>query len=142
MEFTKTELRRRIRAGKALLGPGYRHMKTEIGLRVRRDDQIVVGRVPRYEDIWMEHDDLDEFVAINDHTDLRQGQILHLYLSENLSPGDRYGAWELYDTRVIWVGDADHEPMLLDNVRPACVACGQGLVRRLGTWRCDNPDHA
>jgi len=126
--FTAAEFRRRISKLVASSVDGGRGFRVEIGVRT---NPVVVDHHPTHDEVWLDDDDLKEFITpkskvawLDQEGVRRHGSVLHIYLSST-------GEWggELENTITVWMGTPDLDPVLIqdpggrpDNYGPEPVA--------------------
>lgn len=120
--FTKTEARRRLTAGRKALDKFVPTIGRRVEIGSRTISVHATGEAPS--SWYAEDEDLDSFGSMDDAAgwpDVRRpGYVAHYYLSTT-------GPWgELEDVCCVWLGDVDHEPVVLD-VNGARVTPRRGL---------------
>lgn len=113
-ELTLTETHRRLRAGVKEIRRTDPGIGNGLRIEVHTREIPMTASTPEeaFANCWPEGDDLRDFCDWqNAHREpqFRQdGAIVHIAFSTT-------GAWgELIDTRVVWLGTADHAPVVLD----------------------------
>lgn len=142
-QWTQTETRRRLtkvadllrRNGAAVRGGSFEVHRRHIPV-------TVLGGPPTPDEAHAPGDDLSDWDPwSNAHKQAHvraKGAVIHVQANEPTG----YGDYALYDTRTVWMGDDDHEPMLVDGRRGSVVIkhlVGQHDQRTHATERPANP---
>lgn len=115
--FTKTEAERRLRlaagiARKTLRRPT--NARCEIGERFIKSiiDHVPTTVAEASAACYPDDDDLVGNDSIKSYARfLSVGEVVHVYCYELIG----FGEWGLYDVACVWVGNAEHEPCLIDS---------------------------